>query len=94
MLFSEQVYAKYCCELITNGKIFILQKFLLKVCSTKDINVYIVSHPLFADVDTAIYPHVALQYHVGPNAKFGILMLGVINSHILISTYKYCDTQS
>ena len=32
----------------------------------------IVSHPLFADADTGIYPHAASQYHVRPKAKHGI----------------------
>ena len=36
-----------------------------------------ISYPLFADVDTVIYPHPALQYHVRPKAKCGIVMLSV-----------------
>ena len=38
---------------------------------------YIISYPLFADADTRIYPHAALQYHAGPKAKRGIAMLSV-----------------
>ena len=37
----------------------------------------IISYPLFADADTGIYPHAALQYHVRPKAKGGIAMLSV-----------------
>ena len=37
----------------------------------------IISYPLFADADTGIYPHAALQYHVQPKAKRGIAMLSV-----------------
>ena len=33
---------------------------------------YIISYPLFADVDTGIYPRAALQYHARPQAKRGI----------------------
>ena len=36
---------------------------------------YIISYPLFADVDTGIYPHAALQYHARPQAKRGIVIL-------------------
>ena len=28
----------------------------------------IISHPLFADADTGIYPHAASQYHARPKA--------------------------
>ena len=37
----------------------------------------IISYPLFADVDTGIYPHAASQYHAQPKARRGIAMLGV-----------------
>ena len=37
----------------------------------------IVSYPLFADADTGIYPHAALQYRARPKAKRGIAMLSV-----------------
>ena len=37
----------------------------------------IISYPLFADADTGIYPHAALQYHGLPKAKRGIAMLSV-----------------
>ena len=37
----------------------------------------IISHPLFADADTGIYPHTASQYHARPKAKRGIAMLSV-----------------
>ena len=37
----------------------------------------IISYPLFADVDTGIYPHAASQYHARPKAKRGIAMLSV-----------------
>ena len=37
----------------------------------------IISYPLFADADTGIYPHAALQYHARPKAKRGIAMLSV-----------------
>ena len=37
----------------------------------------IISYPLFADGDTGIYPHAALQYHARPKAKRGIAMLSV-----------------
>ena len=37
----------------------------------------IISYPLFADADTGIYPHTALQYHARPKAKRGIAMLSV-----------------
>ena len=36
-----------------------------------------ISYPLFADADTGIYPHAALQYHARPKAKRGIAMLSV-----------------
>ena len=36
-----------------------------------------ISHPLFADADTGIYPHAASQYHARPKAKRGIAMLSV-----------------
>ena len=36
-----------------------------------------ISYPLFADADTGIYPHAALQYHALPKAKRGIAMLSV-----------------
>ena len=39
--------------------------------------IYIISYPLFADADTGIYPHAALQYHARPKAKRGIAMLSV-----------------
>ena len=37
----------------------------------------IISYPLFADVDTGIYPHTASQYHARPKAKRGMAMLSV-----------------
>ena len=37
----------------------------------------VISYPLFADADTEIYPHAALQYHARPKAKRGIAMLSV-----------------
>ena len=37
----------------------------------------IISYPLFADADTGIYPHAALQYNARPKAKRGIAMLNV-----------------
>ena len=37
----------------------------------------IISYPLFADADTGIYPHAALQYHARPKARRGIAMLSV-----------------
>ena len=36
-----------------------------------------ISYPLFADADTGIYPHAALQYHARPKAKRGIAMLSM-----------------
>ena len=42
-----------------------------------DQPIYIISYPLFADADTGIYPHAALQYHSRPKAKRGIAMLSV-----------------
>ena len=36
-----------------------------------------ISYPLFADADTGIYPHAALQYQARPKAKRGIAMLSV-----------------
>ena len=36
-----------------------------------------IRHPLFADADTEIYPHLASQYHARPKAKRGIAMLSV-----------------
>ena len=39
--------------------------------------IYIISYPLFADVDTGIYPHAAWQYHAWPKAARGIAMLSV-----------------
>ena len=41
---------------------------------------HIISYPLFADVDTGIYRHAALQYHARPNAKRCIAMLSVDKS--------------
>ena len=41
------------------------------------IKLDIISYPLFADADTGIYPHAALQYHTRPKAKRGIAMLSV-----------------
>ena len=38
---------------------------------------YNFSYSLFADADTGIYPHAALQYHARPKAKRGIAMLSV-----------------
>ena len=38
---------------------------------------YIISYPLFADAETGIYPHAALQYQARPKAKRGIAMLSV-----------------
>ena len=37
----------------------------------------IIIYPLFADVDTGIYSHLASQYHAWPKAKRGIAMLSV-----------------
>ena len=37
----------------------------------------IISYPLFAHVDTGIFPHAALQYHARAKAKRGIAMLSV-----------------
>ena len=36
-----------------------------------------ISYPLFADVNTWIYPHAGSQYHPRPKAKRGIAMLSV-----------------
>ena len=36
-----------------------------------------ISYPLFADVDTGIYPHAASQRHARPKAKSGSAMLSV-----------------
>ena len=38
---------------------------------------YSIRCPLFASVNTGIYPHAALQYHARPKAKCGITMLSV-----------------
>ena len=38
---------------------------------------YIISYPLFADLDTGIYPHTASQYHMRLKAKRGIAILSV-----------------
>ena len=43
----------------------------------RDISLGIISYPLFADADTQIYPHAALQYHARSKAKRGIAMLSV-----------------
>ena len=45
--------------------------------SIHNVTWYIISYPLFADADTGIYPHAALQYHARPKAKRGIAMLSV-----------------
>ena len=41
----------------------------------------IISYPLFASVDTGIYPNAASQYHAQPKAKRSIAMLSVDKSH-------------
>ena len=46
---------------------------LLSVIHSLDI----IRYPLFADMDTGIYPHAASQYHTRPKAKRGIAMLSV-----------------
>ena len=37
------------------------------------------TYPLFADADSGIYPHAALQYHAGPKANRGIVIVNKLS---------------
>ena len=51
--------------------------FTYQICCLKIVPDIVISYPLFADVDTRIYLHTALQYHERPTAMLGIAMLCV-----------------
>ena len=55
----------------------VLQICICRAAVIKWDTLDIISYPLFADADTAIYPHAASQYHARPKAKRGIVMLSV-----------------
>ena len=50
------------------------------IASIANICIDINSYPLFASMDTGIYPSAALQYPVWPKAKCGIAMLRIHGS--------------
>ena len=60
---------------ISNAMPYVSQICFIKCTHT--LNWQVINYPLFADVDTGIYPHAASQYHARPKAKHGIVMLSV-----------------
>ena len=60
-------------DLVLENLVVFSKMFSLAIGKSYDI----ISYPLFADADTGIYPHAALQYHARPKAKRGIAMLSV-----------------
>ena len=55
---------------------------MLPDLSVTNMDICIISYPLFADVDTWIHPHVASQYHAWPKASRGIAILNVDSPRI------------